>query len=181
MKYLFLLGWLICAVSLHEVANFSFIQNTPPTASKIGVSVADSTLKILTPAKGEVLRLSSEYKITWESKVSGNVQIDLYKTDKLDRTLEFAALNVVGATNSYTWKIPADIPLGEDYQIVIYDIKNKEFTAKSEIFPIQKSKKLPKWVIIAGSVGFVAIVGLVIILTRPKARRLPDPPSPEGG
>ena len=179
MKYLFLFGWLICAVSLHEVANFSFIRNAPTTAKS---SAADSTLKILTPAKGEVLRVSSEYKITWESKVSGNVQIDLYKTDKLDRTLEFAALNVTGVANSYTWQIPADVPLGEDYQIVIFDIKNKDFIAKSEVFPIQKSKKLSKWVIIAGSIGLVAIIGaVVLILGRPKTRRLPDPPNPDEG
>lgn len=183
MKHLFIIAWLVCAVGLHEEANFYFIKkNASPVVFKASNSFADTILKVITPAKGEVLRLSAEYKITWESKVSGNLQIDLYKTDKLDRTLEFAALNIVGKENSYTWKIPADIPLGEDYQIVIFDIKNKDFTAKSDIFSIQKSKKLSKWVIIGGSVGLVAIIGaLILILGRPKISRLPDPPTPDEG
>ncbi len=176
MKYLFILGWLFCAIGLHKIANFNHL--TPPLS--VGKVVADTALRILTPAKGEVLRANNAYKITWESKSSGNLQIDLYKTDKLDRTLEFSALSVVGKGNIYTWNIPADIALGEDYQIVIFDIKNKDITAKSEVFSIQKSKKLPKWVIIAGSVGLVAIIGaVVLILGRPRTRRLPDPPNPD--
>ena len=179
MKYLFIFSWLFCAISLHEVANLHDLRVVTFMYER---TVADTALKILTPTKGEALRLQSEYKITWESKVNGNVQIDLYKAEKLDRTLEFAALNVVGKGNVYTWKIAADIPLGEDYQLVIFDIKDKSIEARSGIFSIQKSKKLPKWAIIAGSLGLVAIVGAVILIFgRPRSNRLPDPPNPDNG
>lgn len=182
MKYLSIICWLVCAITLHKEANFYFVGNQHFASDRMPNSLADTTLKIITPAKSEVLRLSSEYKITWESKVSGNLQIDLYKADKLDRTLEFAAINIVGKENNYTWKIPADIPLGDDYQLVIFDIKNKDFEAKSDIFSIQKSKKLSKWVIIGGSIGLVAIFGaIILIFGRPKTSRLPDPPSPDEG
>jgi hypothetical protein len=176
MKYLFIFGWLFCALALHKVANFNHLTSSY-SSDKI---IADTLLNVLAPAKGEGLRASSTYQIKWESKQSGNLQIDLYKADKLDRTLEFSALSVVGKNNIYTWNIPADIVLGEDYQIVVFDLKDKNISAKSEIFSIQKSKKLPKWVIVVGSVGLVAIIGaVVLILGRPKTRRLPDPPNPD--
>jgi hypothetical protein len=179
MKYLFIFSWLFCAISLHEVANLHDFRALALMHEQV---TADTALKILTPTKGEAVRLQSEYKITWESKVNGNVQIDLYKAEKLDRTLEFAALNVVGKSNVYTWNVPTDVPLGEDYQIVIFDIKDKSIEAKSSIFSIQKSKKLPKWAIIAGSLGLVAIVGAVILIFgRPRSNRLPDPPNPDNG
>lgn len=178
MKYIFIFSWLFCAISLHKIANLHDFS----TNLRLHEPRVDSTLTLITPTKGEVLRLKSEYKITWASKINGNVQIDLYKADKLDRTLEFSALTVVGKGNIYTWSITADLPLGEDYQVVIFDIKDKSVTTKSDFFSIQKSKKLSKWVIIAGSLGIVAIVGgLMLLLGRPKSNRLPDPPDPDNG
>jgi hypothetical protein len=176
MKYhLLFFTWLIALVPIQDLAN---IYSFPLSMDKN--PIVEENIRILMPAKGEVLRAGDSYKITWESKLSGNVQIDLYKTDKFERTIEFAALNVVGNGNIFTWQIPSDITLGDDYQIVIFDTKNKDNTSKSEIFSIQKKKKLSKWLIIGGSLGFVALVGaIVIILGRPRTTRLPDPPNPD--
>ncbi len=175
--YLFCLTWLILAIHTQDWVSSYPIPIHSPTSF-----VSEDKLKVLTPTKGEVLRLEQTYKITWEAKMGGNVQIDLYKAEKLERTIEFSALSVAGTNNIFTWQIPTDIALGDDYQITIFDVKDKENFAKSEFFSIQKSKKLPKWVIIAGSLGVVAIIGaVVLILGRPKTFRLPDPPNPDEG
>ncbi|SFE80222.1 GPI anchored serine-threonine rich family protein [Thermoflexibacter ruber] len=175
--YLFCFTWLILAIHTQDWVSSHPIGMSTPVSFPY-----EANLKILTPTKGEVLRLEQSYKITWEAKTGGNVQIDLYKAEKLERTIEFSALSVAGANNVFTWQIPADIALGDDYQIMIFDVKDKENVAKSEFFSIQKSKKLPKWVIIAGSLGIVAIIGaVVLILGRPKTSRLPDPPNPDEG
>ncbi len=77
-----------------------------------------STLAVKWPNGGDALQKNSEYTITWDDNLGGNVKIDLYKTSKL-------STNVVKSTESngsFKWKVPENIKTGMDYKIRVSSI-----------------------------------------------------------
>ncbi len=69
---------------------------------------------------GEALEPGETYEITWNDNISGDVVIDLYKGEVLDRTI--ASIKGVANSpelNSYEWTVPEDIVIGDDYKIQV--------------------------------------------------------------
>lgn len=108
------------------------------------------------PAKGKNFRRGKEQRLAWK----GNddtvpVRLELFKGNKMLFTV-----NPVVVGNSYVWRIPADMNLGNDYRIQIVNLKNTDNTAISPEFSIKR--KVPLGLKIAGLAGIGAIVYFVV-------------------
>ena len=91
------------------------------TVSNIGnyftiSSVGASTISILVPVGGETWYKENDYTIRWNSSnISGNVQIDLYKSGTIIQQLAASEQN----DGEFLYYLPASITNGSDYQIRI--------------------------------------------------------------
>jgi len=118
-----------------------------PVVIDQGPNVFD--FSFINPSKGVNFRRGKEYRITWKGNPKDiPVGLELYKDKKLIYTI-----NPVIIGSQFTWNIPSDLKLGQDYQIKIVNLKNKENAAYSSNFSIKR--KVPLGLKIAGA----AVVG----------------------
>jgi hypothetical protein len=141
------------------VANTADNSNNREIDSKIFVStIISQPLTVTYPNGGEALTKGQDYTITWDStKVSGNIQIDLYKdgTDKEYFLLQLAAS--APNTGSYPFNPPNSLEDSSNYFIgisaevgTVWDFSNFSFTiqtAPSKIYfeDFEDGNLNPEW------------------------------------
>ncbi|NIM78396.1 MAG: hypothetical protein GTO20_06370 [Candidatus Aminicenantes bacterium] len=83
--------------------------------------VAGTSIKVLYPNGGEILKSNSSVTIKWQSTgVDGKVVIVLYKKGIKHSVISRQTDN----NGSFPWKIPGTLPEGNDYRIRIRWLKN---------------------------------------------------------
>ncbi len=82
--------------------------------------VPPNTLIVASPDGGEVLYRESNFPVTWQSNIVGNVRIDLHKGGKFLVNLTPNSPN----TGTFTWTVPSTLKAGTDYSIVISSVSN---------------------------------------------------------
>jgi len=78
-----------------------------------------ATLTVLSPSNGDVFGLGTVRNINWETSFNGTVDIDLYTSGALYRSIAQNVATVFTSTNSYAWSVPADLAEGTDYKIKV--------------------------------------------------------------
>lgn len=83
--------------------------------------VLPDTIIVTSPNSGEVIYPVSNFRVTWDSNIVGNVKIELLKGG--------VAKSVISANEAsdgvYDWKVPAGLAAGTDYAIKISSLTNK--------------------------------------------------------
>ncbi|HOY84028.1 MAG TPA: Ser-Thr-rich GPI-anchored membrane family protein [Candidatus Syntrophosphaera sp.] len=87
------------------------------------------SLNVTSPNGGEVWLRGSSHAITWShTTIAGTLRIDLMQNN--------ASVSVIGtesiALGSYSWMIPEDLPLGENYKIQITSISDPDIHDQSD-------------------------------------------------
>lgn len=82
--------------------------------------IPPNTIIVQSPNGGEVFFKDSNYPISWESNIVGNVSIDLYKGGKLERNISPSELN----DGFYSWPVPAKLAAATNYTIRISSLAN---------------------------------------------------------
>jgi hypothetical protein len=102
------------------------IRIAAPLTLTIGLFLAGSILyagwiKVLYPNGGEALKINSSIRIKWQSKdLNGKVVIVLYKKGIKHSVISKQTDN----SGKFLWKIPRDLPEGNDYRIRIRALKD---------------------------------------------------------
>jgi len=94
-------------------------------------------ITVLSPNGGETWQTGNSYSITWNSNVTENVKIELYKSSFL--VSQITASTPPGVP--FTWTVPNNLPSGNDYYIKIistvfpgiYDLSDAHFTIENVI------------------------------------------------
>ena len=129
--------WLEVSTELEEGSDYS-IKITSLSTSIVGVS-NDFTIEeapsitVTSPNGGEEILIGEDYEITWNTNISGNVNIYLYKNGTQHGS---AIVNgVVASLESYTWEVPAvNMIIDDDYRIKIESVNNSGINDLSEEF-----------------------------------------------
>ncbi|MCP4153874.1 MAG: hypothetical protein GY757_39475 [bacterium] len=75
------------------------------------------SITLLSPEAGFEWQRETTHDITWEqANLTGDVTLDLYKDGSYHSSLGTAA----ASSQSYTWNIPAELPIADDYQVHVY-------------------------------------------------------------
>jgi hypothetical protein len=74
-----------------------------------------SILNITSPFSGDILEKGDAVAIAWEDNLSGNISLELYKNGWLSETIA----GDIPSSSPYSWRIPENIPSGDDYRIRI--------------------------------------------------------------
>ncbi len=102
------------AVKIYSASDFG-IQDF----SDVPFSVVNSPLHLLSPDGGERWSRGSSHTITWgwsSEEVGSHIKIKLFKNGRFNRWISGPTPNDC----VFAWQIPADVPIGTDYQIQIY-------------------------------------------------------------
>lgn len=105
-------------------------------------------VRILTPNAGDKIKPGKTMEIRWDSEVSGNIGIDLYRNGQ-------RVSAVTNTTNSgkYSWKLSKKTAKGEGYYLIFTSDAKPGKTVKSAQFVVAKG--MPVWLVLAG----IAVVG----------------------
>lgn len=111
-----------------------------------GVSVTGAAFSIQNNAPGGFVTVEqpseagiewirgTSHLISWNTNISGSVNIELANYGVTPNTFNTIASNVVGST--WVWNIPANTPLGSKFRIIVWANNNTVFGASSEFFKI---------------------------------------------
>jgi hypothetical protein len=96
-----------------------------------------STLELTSPNSGNYIEKGKTTRITWNTNISGDLKIELFK----DKMLDTAIATVAANTGAYTWSVPTSIPSDMTYSIritnadnpLVFDDSDNNF---SIVFPI---------------------------------------------
>jgi len=75
------------------------------------------SITVTSPNGGEQWRMGQTYTITWSSSDIAKPKVDLYKAGKWQTIVTF----FLTPRESYSWTIPTDLPVGNDYKIRVSD------------------------------------------------------------
>ena len=104
--------------------HFSIVADTTPTSS----------ITVVSPNGGEIWKRGNAYPITWSytDNIGSSVRIILLRGDNPVMTI--ASNTPIGSdgSGSYTWNIPADKPLGNDYRVSIASSSQATIEDKSD-------------------------------------------------
>ncbi len=103
--------------SISDIGDATFAMNAT-TCTAIEVPYC----KLTSPNGGEILDRRNDVVITWENTTGKSVDVHLYKSGSLVKTLATGI-----AENSYTWKIADDTENAGDYRIVLTDSESDAF------------------------------------------------------
>lgn len=103
--------------------NFTISNPAPPVSS----------ITVTSPNGGETWMRGTTKTISWTSSGSpgANVKIELLKGGVLNSTIVSSTPNG-GSGGSYSWNIPADQTLGDDYKIKVTSTSNSEYNDTSD-------------------------------------------------
>lgn len=87
-------------------------------------------LTTTSPNGGEEWEQGRSFKITWGTNVEGNVTIELMKGGSVHTTLSSSA----PGKEPFSWDIPADFPLGNDYKVKVRALQNDTCVDESDDF-----------------------------------------------
>ena len=106
--------------------NTKFLSTVLPFLFVLGLLLAVSVLyaasiKVLYPNGGEVLKTNSKIQIKWHSQgLNGKVVLVLYK-----KGIKHSVISKQTANKGiFSWKIPRQLPEGNDYRIRIRSLKD---------------------------------------------------------
>lgn len=95
--------------------------------------VNDDYIKVISPNGGETIKSGENYLIKWESSLTGNVRIDLYKSNEHVKTIASSVSN----NGSYQWK-PDEKTGGRGFKIRITSIHDVSVSGMSaDVFDIE--------------------------------------------
>ncbi len=94
----------------------------------ISPHVCGSGISVFAPYGGNLLVKGNTYKIKWHSKgVSGNVKIELFKNNSLNKEITGSASN----NGSYDWELTDDYAIGDGYSVKVTSIQNSSLVGQS--------------------------------------------------
>lgn len=111
-----------------------------------GVSVTGAAFSIQNNAPGGYVTIEqptagniewirgTSHLISWNTNISGPVNIELANYGVTPNTFNTIASNIAGST--WVWNIPANTPLGSKFRIIVWANNNTVFGASSEFFKI---------------------------------------------
>ena len=115
--------------------HFSIVADTTPTSS----------ITVVSPNGGEIWKRGNAYPITWSYTGSpgSSVSIVLFNGDTQVFTIASSTPTGSGGSGSYTWNIPADKPLSNEYKIrvqstsqpTVKDLSNNHFSIVADTTP----------------------------------------------
>jgi hypothetical protein len=130
-----------------------------------------STLAVVAPNGGEYVEKGKTCSITWNSSVTGNLKIDLYKDNMPETTI----VSSVSGAGPYSWNVPAAVPTGYTYSIritsvsnpLVYDESDRYFTIVNPIVNTPYTQNFDSFKagtnagsVVSGSpVGFDTLIG----------------------
>jgi hypothetical protein len=91
------------------------------------------TLVLNNSLGGSSLKPGSQQLISWQSNISGTLDLDLYRAGQLVTKI---AENIAN-TGAYTWLVSDALSASEDYKLVIYSSSNHQLRAESGAFSIE--------------------------------------------
>ena len=148
-------------------------------------TISFSPLQITSPTSSSSFKPGNSLPIKWNGGMpDSQLQIELMKTNTLNRSIGSTANN-----GMYNWSIPKDVAKGADYQIKMYDVRDRVNTEiLSSNFGIKGKGGAGKFLIPLAAVGagagiYMALQGgeddtpLPIVDDNVD---LPSPPDPDG-
>jgi surfactin synthase thioesterase subunit len=95
-------------------------------------TIINNEITVISPNGGESWLTGSTQQITWSDNITGDVKIELYKSESLEREI----IDATPSTGSFDWDVPGSLATGSDYKIKITsvdqpaltDISNSSFT-----------------------------------------------------
>lgn len=119
------------------------VENSQYTATGSQFAIINP-LAVTAPAEGNTWNAGTVQSVTWNygnadlSYTSGKVVLELLKGGTLQRTIvspENGAVLGSNGTGSYSWTVPADLPVGSDYSIRVSTTDGR-YPAESSLFTI---------------------------------------------
>lgn len=89
-------------------------------------------IEITSPTSEEIITPGNDYEVTWNTNMTGNVRVVLFKGGDYVNQIEFPVPN----NGSYTWSVPNDLAVADDYQIRVRSIENDAIDSYSEFFTL---------------------------------------------
>jgi hypothetical protein len=93
-------------------------------------SIYSPSVELLIPNGGETFNVGGTREIKWSSNFSGKVKIEFWKNNIYYTTIADSVEN----SGSYSWTIPAETVLSNDYKIKIISTKNSDIYDISQSF-----------------------------------------------
>lgn len=106
----------------------------------------DASFSVTSPHNGETLIVGQKYTITWTytGEAGQYIQIQLYKGGQYKSTISTYVSVGSNGSGAYSWKLPASLAEGDDYQIKISSKTKSTVFAFSGTFAIKKSVQSEK-------------------------------------
>ncbi|GAB4416357.1 MAG: hypothetical protein OHK0039_25690 [Bacteroidia bacterium] len=121
----------------------------------------------ISPETNTLLRRGKPYTFRWYggNSAQDTLQLELYQFDR-----RIGPVAIVSRANTYTWKLPGDMELGEGYRLKLSSTDEAGLTAFSPTFDVQR--KTPLWLLIAPPAAAAGGLAAILILAR---KPLPGP------
>ena len=101
------------------------VGGTQPSGDMPFETLPSYNIIVTSPNGGEEILIANDYNITWQTNISGNVNIYLYKNGT--QQTPAIATNIVASNETYTWEVPnLNVIISDDYQIYIESANNTE-------------------------------------------------------
>lgn len=109
-------------------------------------NTVDASFSVTSPHNGETLIVGQKYTITWTytGEAGQYIQIQLYKGGQYKSTISTYVSVGSNGSGAYSWKLPASLAEGDDYQIKISSKTKSTVFAFSGTFAIKKSVQSEK-------------------------------------
>jgi len=118
----------------------------PPTASAT-TGELQPEITVISPQEGVTWYRENDYDVLWEAvNLSGNVQIEITGNASSGNPVWVEVATVPAQSGTYNWYIPADYPIGTDFQFRISGLVTP-IEALSGIFSITDEPDIPVVVI----------------------------------
>ncbi len=140
-------------------------------------------VRILTPNAGNKFKPGKTMEIRWDSDVTRNIRIDLYR-----QGTRISAIADTPNTGKCTWTLSKKTAKGAGYYLVFSSDAKPGKTVESVQFAVAKG--MPVWVVVAGVAVVGGVVGVVMSLGDDGGgtpdpvvtdNDIPDPIKPGGG
>ena len=91
-------------------------------------TIFEQNITVTKPNGGENWQTGTSHDITWTDNIAAQVKIDLYKGGTFQSTIVASTFS----DGQYSWNIPLDFPLGNDYKIKITSVENSNISDISD-------------------------------------------------